>query len=157
MGSRGPKPEPKAIAQQKGYYRPSRHGDEIADKNTLRWVHNELPMPPEDLGERAKEVWMSLLSDAQRIKGYISTIDLPMFKEYCYVVGEMEYLKTQSISRTYTDANGVIRVDPLYNELNKMRKDFIRLSQEFGLSPSARTRISLKQADDIKKEDDYEL
>jgi P27 family predicted phage terminase small subunit len=80
--------------------------------------------------------------------GYISFIDLSMFKEYCYVYGEMEYLKEHTKGRTYTDDKGTIRLDPLYMELNKLRKDFIRLSQEFGFSPSARTRITLQNKPD---------
>ena len=54
----GIKRTPKAIAKQKGYYRPRRHSDEIADINGLDWVrHNNLPEAPLDLTEAAKEVW----------------------------------------------------------------------------------------------------
>ena len=158
MGKRGPTPQPKAIAEQKGLYRPSRHEDQIAEINSLRWVYNELPMPPDDLGPVASEVWTSILADAQKIKGYISTIDLRLFKEYCYLYGEMEFLKGETDGvRTYKDDNGVVRVNPLYTELNKIRKDFIRLSQEFGFSPSARTRIKLASEREEEIEDSYEL
>jgi P27 family predicted phage terminase small subunit len=81
---------------------------------------------------------------SHKIYGYISYIDLSLFKEYCYVAGEMEWLKENVKSRTYTDDKGTIKIDPLYNELNKIRKDYLRLCQEFGFSPSARTRIQLQ-------------
>jgi P27 family predicted phage terminase small subunit len=108
-------------------------------------VHNTIPTPPDDLTDKAKEIWNSQLMQAQKMYGYISFIDLPMFKEYCYVYGEMEWLKENTKGRKYTDEKGAIRIDPLYLELNKIRKEFIRLSQEFGFSPSARTRIQLEQ------------
>lgn len=145
MGKRGILPQPKAIAVQKGYYRPSKHSDEIADANSLDFVHEQIPTPPEDLNEQAKNIWNGQLMQAQKMYGYISYIDLSLFKEYCYVYAEMEWLKDNVKSRTYTDDKGTIRVDPLYTELNKLRKDFLRLSQEFGFSPSARTRIQLQQ------------
>ncbi len=145
MGRRGILPPPKAIAKQRGYYRPSKHGDQIAEVNVLDWVHQTIPTPPEDLTEVAKNVWNAQLLQAQKMYGYISLIDLALFKEYCYVYAEIEWLKENVKSRTYTDDKGTIRVEPLYTELNKLRKDFLRLSQEFGFSPSARTRIQLQQ------------
>ena len=148
MGTRGPAPPQKSLVVKKGYYQPSRHGDDIGDSDKLKFVHNELPTPPEDLSEKGKEIWITQLSQALKLYGYISFIDLSMFKEYCYVYGEMEYLKEHTKGRTYTDDKGTIRLDPLYMELNKLRKDFIRLSQEFGFSPSARTRITLQNKPD---------
>ena len=144
MGQRGPTPPPKAVTIKKGYYQPSRHDDQIADANALDWVHDTIPTPPEDLSDKAKEVWTSQLMQSHKIYGYISYIDLSLFKEYCYVAGEMEWLKENVKSRTYTDDKGTIKIDPLYNELNKIRKDYLRLCQEFGFSPSARTRIQLQ-------------
>ena len=145
MGKRGPSPQPIAVLKAKGTINVTRTKDEIADKNKLDWVHDTIPTPPDDLSDKAKEIWTSQLMQAQKMYGYISFIDLPMFKEYCYVYGEMEWLKENTKGRKYTDEKGAIRIDPLYLELNKIRKEFIRLGQEFGFSPSARTRIQLEQ------------
>ena len=145
MGKRGPSPQPIAVLKAKGTINVTRANDEIADANALDWVHDTIPTPPDDLTDKAKEIWNNQLMQAQKMWGYISFIDLSMFKEYCYVYGEMEWLKANTKNRTYTDDKGTIRIDPLYMELNKIRKEFIRLSQEFGFSPSARTRIQLEQ------------
>lgn len=145
MGKRGPSPQPIAVLKAKGTINVTRANDEIADANALDWVHDTIPTPPDDLSDKAKEMWNNQLMQAQKMWGYISFIDLSMFKEYCYVYGEMEWLKDNTKNRTYTDDKGTIRLDPLYMELNKIRKEFIRLSQEFGFSPSARTRIQLEQ------------
>ena len=158
MGDRGPKPQPEAIAKMKGLYRPSRHKDHIAaEGKSLEWVHNVIPSPPEDLSEFAKKVWTTQLAEAQKVFGYIGFIDLLLFTEYCYLVGEMEFLKNETFGqRTYTDDNGVKRINPLWSELNKLRKDFMRISQEFGFGPSSRTRVKLEQSVEIeKKKDEY--
>ena len=148
MGKRGPSPQPIAVLKAKGTINVTRANDQIADANELDWIYKKMPTPPDDLTENAKNIWNQQLLQAHKIYGYISFIDLPMFKEYCYVYSEMEYLKEHTKGRTYTDDKGTIRLDPLYMELNKLRKDFIRLSQEFGFSPSARTRITLQNKPD---------
>ena len=145
MGSRGPSPQPIAVLKAKGTINVTRANDQIADANALDWVHQNIPTPPDDLNDVAKNIWTQQLMQSQKLYGYISYIDLSLFKEYCYVYGEMEWLKANTKGRTYTDDKGAVKIDPLYNELNKIRKDFLRLSQEFGFSPSARTRIQLQQ------------
>ena len=144
MGTRGPSPQPIAVLKAKGTINVTRANDQIADANALDWVHQNIPTPPDDLNDVAKNIWTQQLMQSQKLYGYISYIDLSLFKEYCYVYGEMEWLKANTKGRTYTDDKGAVKIDPLYNELNKIRKDFLRLSQEFGFSPSARTRITLQ-------------
>jgi hypothetical protein len=72
----GRKRTPKAIAKQKGYYRPSRHSDAIADISGLDWVrYDTTPEAPTDLTEEAKRLWNYQLSQAANLEGYISAID----------------------------------------------------------------------------------
>ena len=154
MGRRGPKSQPAAIAKQKGYYRESRHGDELAKQSEgLEFVYNGIPTAPATLSEDGANLWNYQLMNAQKIYGYISFLDLKLFETYCYVYQEMEALKKESITRSYTDANGVIRLNPLYKQLTAYIKDFTRLSQLFGFDPSSRSNIKLEQKkEDIKDE-----
>lgn len=154
MGNRGPRPQPAVVAKEKGVYQPVRHEDQISEAGEkMDWVYNQLPPPPPpELNELAKDVWDSQLREAQKVFGYIGFIDLKLFAEYCYVCADMESLKDQCVERMYEDDNGVRRVNPLYQELNKLRKDFLRLSQEFGFSPSARTRVKLEQRNEKPKD-----
>ena len=87
----------------------------------------------------------------------MSWLDLGLLEEYCYVCQEMNELKELARDRTYLDRSGNVKINPLYQELNKLRKDYIRLAQEFGLSPSARTRVTLNQDPITQKEDEFEL
>ena len=153
MGRKGPTPQPIAVLKAKGTINVTRANDPIADTNALQWVHNEVPSPPEDLNDVAKKMWTQQLMQSQKLYGYISFIDLTLFKEYCYVYSELEWLKENTKGRFYLDDKGAKKIDPLYMELNKLRKDFLRLSQEFGFSPSARTRIQLQQ----KPEEDKDI
>ena len=150
MGSRGPKAQPTALLKAKGTGNITRmKEDAITNQGKeLEWVHNGIPDAPDYLNDGARQVWNQQLWEAQKLFGYISFIDLKVFSEYCYVCSEMDYLKEHSQQRTTTDENGVVRVNPLYVELNKLRKDFMRLSGEFGFTPSSRTRITLQQKDE---------
>jgi P27 family predicted phage terminase small subunit len=157
MGKRGPVKQPTAIIKAKGYFQPSRHTDELAENNKLRFVYNELPEPPNKLKKFGKDKWTAVLSEMSRVNGYVSWLDLGLLEEYCYVCQEMNELKELARDRTYLDRSGNVKINPLYQELNKLRKDYIRLAQEFGLSPSARTRVTLNQDPIIQKEDEFEL
>ena len=83
MGKRGPSPQPVAVLKAKGTINVTRANDQIADANELDWIYKKMPTPPDDLTENAKNIWNQQLLQAHKIYGYISFIDLPMFKEYC--------------------------------------------------------------------------
>ena len=149
----GRKRTPKAIAKQKGYYRPSRHSDAIADISGLDWVRSDTtPEAPEDLTDAAKEVWNYQLSQAANLEGYISAIDLRLFKEYCYLYGELRELEELIPNRLIIE-NGVRRVHPLYSEMQKLRKDFTTLGNVFGFSPLGRAKAKLTRLSRV--EDPY--
>ena len=157
MGKRGPTPMPTVIAKQKGNYRPSRHGDVVAKVDAIDFVYSNIPHPPAHLNNYAASIWNQQLMQAYKVYGYISFLDLKLFEQYCEVYGEIETIKYQNISRTFVDKSGNIRINPLYKELNMLRRDFQRLSAEFGFSPSARTRVPLQQQDNKGNEQEFEL
>ena len=159
MGKRGPVKQPTSIVKQKGYYQPSRYSDELESTEKLDFVFDEIPQPPETLSELAAVVWNQMLMQACRLYGYISFIDLKLFAEYCECWSELQGLTDlcRGNSIAYEDNNGVKRINPIYKERDDKRKLFIRLSQEFGFSPSARTRIKLEQKEAKAQEPEYEL
>jgi len=157
MGKRGPIRQPTAIIKAKGYFQPSRHTDELADTNKLRFIYNELPEPPKRLKKFGKDKWNALLFEMSRVNGYVSWLDLGMLEEYCYVCQEMDELKELARDRTYLDKAGNVKINPLYQELNKLRKDYIRLAQEFGITPSSRARVPLGKEPIQEQQEDFEL
>ena len=139
----GRKRTPKAIAKQKGYYRPSRHSDAIADIKGLDWLEQDhIPEAPTDLTEEAKRLWNYQLTQAANLEGYISAIDLRLFKVYCYLYVELREIEELIPNRLIIE-NGVRRVNPLYSEMQKLRKDFTTLSNVFGFSPLSRAKLKL--------------
>lgn len=145
----------------RGYYRPSRHGKDIADRKALAFVHNELPTPPEHLDEIAQDIWMSTLGQAMRLYGYISYIDLKLFEQYCEVYSELKFLNEVCKNTdmfVYND-KGVPSTHPIFKERKDKRNTFLRLTNEFGFSPSSRTKITLQDPPEEEEqgEDEFEL
>lgn len=156
MGERGFTKQPAAIAKLKGVYRKDRYKDDIADSNnSLDFVYNNIPMPPEYFDDLAIEMWNKTLLQASKINGYISFIDLSIFEEYCLCYSELKALHNLCMGSKiyYKDDNGVRRLNPIYTERDKKREHFLKLSREFGFTPSSRTRISLQQIDAPKKDE----
>ena len=124
--------------------------DAIADISGLDWVRSDTtPEAPEDLTDAAKEVWNYQLSQAANLEGYISAIDLTLFKEYCYLYGEMREVEELIPNRLIIE-KGVRRVHPLYSEMQKLRKDFITMGNLFGFSPISRAKLKLSKVRESK-------
>ncbi len=164
MGLRGPKKQPTAIIKGRDYYRPSVHKDEIADqKNALDFVHNKFPTPPEYFDEAAKDIWTTTLLQASKLYGYISFIDIKMFEQYCECYSELKHLTEQCKKRKkvyYKDKAGNMKIHPNFKARDDKRALFMRLAGEFGLTPSARTKITLTQQSDKdlpKQVDEFEI
>lgn len=156
---KGRKPIPKEIAKIRGYYRPNRHKDILAVSG-IDFVYGGIPEPPTNMRNYATKIWYEQLSQASKIDGYLAEIDLPLFEMYCNVYADL--METKDILKKepmqYKDANGVIRVNPLYNIQMALSKEFTTLSNEFGFSPSARTRIKLQPTKQQEQPtDDYQL
>ncbi len=164
MGRRGIKPQPLAELKKKDYYRPSRHDDQIAkidDGSGLNYVHNGLPLPPERFSDKAVDIWNETLGQAQKVQGYISFIDLKLFEQYCEVYAELTNLNEEckNTNMYYTDDKGNVKEHPIFRTRKEKRAMFIKISQEFGFSPSSRTRVVLEQTKDKPKpkEDDFTI
>ncbi len=154
---RGRKPVPKEIAKIRGYYRPGKHKDQLS-MSGLDFVYKDIPEPPEALNKWAKKMWTAQLEEAAKVNGYIAVIDLLTFEVYCSTYGNYMKLKELCISESYhyEDKKGVKRINPLFKECDRAKNTFIKLSAEFGFTPSARMRVKL-QASPSKdaEEEDY--
>ena len=159
MGKRGPIAQPIAVLKQKGTINITRAKDVKEIDQKLDFIYNSIPSPPDRMSDLGCEIWNSMLMQASKMYGYISFIDLKLFEEYCECWSELQSLnnKCRGNSISYEDKNGVKRINPIYKERDDKRKLFIRLSQEFGFSPSARTRIKLEQQKEEVQEPEYEL
>lgn len=159
MGKRGTKPQPVAVVKAKGHYRPSRHGSDVDETGSLKFVgQDNLPTPPEHFTEGQAEIWTKELYEIGRVYGWVGFVDLPMFEQWCLTYDECRKLadlcsKSDRIQET---EKGVI-MNPVFKDLREAQKLLTKLSAEFGLTPSSRRSVMLANKPDDKKEDSFEL
>ena len=157
MGGKGPTKQPTAIVKAKGYYRPSRYKDDVADSGALSFVYNEIPEPTERLNEVAKIIWVQDLTLANKVFGYISHLDLRVFEQYCITCSELYQLQQENIKGTFINDKGNITLNPMYKILEDKKKEYLMFCREFGFTPSSRSKITLDQAQPKVEEDNYGL
>ncbi|MCB9240010.1 MAG: phage terminase small subunit P27 family [Flavobacteriales bacterium] len=147
MGKRGIPPQPEAVARQKGYYRPSRHGQSNEHIGVNPISTQNIPQPPEDLGADAAVFWNRMIYEMSSLEGWITTLDLAAFGLMCESFAECKALKCswKKAGRTFTDRNGTIKPNPVYKMWQDQERQLKAWMQEFGITPSARTRINVIQ------------
>lgn len=140
MGRTGPKPIPTAIKKKKGTAKNSRL---LPDEYAPPPISN-LPKPPDHFNEYAKReyhyVGEKLLADKLLVD-----IDLSTFIMYCTEMGiyyeAQECLKKDGrvfkIKRT-----GYMQPHPMVSIGNTALKNAMSIGVNFGITPSARTKIS---------------
>jgi P27 family predicted phage terminase small subunit len=110
-----------------------------------------LPSPPPELTVDARAEWDRVAEELHRI-GILSGIDRAALAAYCqaygrWVVAERAIAKmaerdqlTDGLMIKTTNGNAV--QNPLVGTANKAMADLVRYAAEFGMTPSARSRIS---------------
>lgn len=150
MGKKkGPPAQPVALVKEKGYHRPSRHGNDIDDSNSLRFVEKpDLPMPPEDLNEQESVYWMQTLGEVVKLSGWVGYIDLPLFKIWCKQAALMDKIDKKCVTEEMIieDRNGNDKINPIFTMREKAIATFSKLCGQFGFDPSSRTGIKLHQS-----------
>jgi len=110
-----------------------------------------LPSPPDELCADARVEWQRVAGELHRI-GVLSGIDRAALAAYCqaygrWVVAERAIARmaerdqlTEGLMIKTTNGNAV--QNPLVGTANKAMADLVRYAAEFGMTPSARSRIS---------------
>lgn len=141
--------QPKAIAQMKGTYQPVRYEGTVANEE-VQFV-NTIPEPPMILtSEHARQYWYSVLSEAQHIYGWIAKIDLGMFTNLCVTYGmlceaQIKVQECQYNGFVDEDEKGKTSVSAVLKSYIALSDQFLKLSKEFGITPSARGTMKLAQ------------
>lgn len=138
MGRRGPSPTPTNLRLLQGETRPSR-------LNLNEPIPPEgLAEPPEFLSVEAVAVWESLAPTLTRM-GLLTLIDAHQFAVYCDAVAQYErasnlVAQTGLLIRGRKDATVKNPAMQLVRDLAQTIKSY---AQEFGLTPSARSMLSV--------------
>ena len=144
MGQRGPRPTPTAILKLRGstLVTPEREASE---------VHGPAGTPdrPEWLDDQAKAAWDELAPLLEGM-GVLTRIDGNALARYCRLWSRWRKMEAfiEEKGEMYplrTEDGGVkcFQQWPQVAIANKLAQQLTRLEQEFGLTPSARTRIHI--------------
>ena len=151
--TRGRKPKPTNLKVVSGTDRKDRT-NEAEPKPDL-----SLPTPPPHLSDDAKVEWGRVVDDLYRL-GILSELDRAGLAAYCQAYGrwvQAERALAKMAERDQVTAGLMIKTtsgnaiqNPLVGSANKAMADMMRYAAEFGMTPSARSRISAEGRDHPK-------
>lgn len=146
MGLRGPPPEPSDVKKAKGTYRADR-----AARNEVK-AKPGVPKCPAFLKGEARKEWARVVPQLEQL-GILSELDQGRLADYCAAHGlavdaTRKYSSRGKDGGLMVTINGSQRVkNPLIKIAQEARAQARLLAQEFGLTPSARSRISAPDKD----------
>ena len=151
--TRGRKPKPTNLKVVSGTDRKDRT-NEAEPKPDLA-----LPSPPTHLSDDAKVEWGRVCDDLYRL-GILSELDRAALAAYCQAYGrwvQAERALAKMAERDQATHGMIIKTqsgnaiqNPLVGAANKAMADMMRYAAEFGMTPSARSRISAEERDEPK-------
>lgn len=155
MGRRGPARTPTKVLKLRGTYRPGRHGLESDEPQFAPLT--TLPEPPGFLDDVAQYEWHRVGPDLIE-KQLLTTVDLAAFTAYCLNVARMVAAEKQ------VNVDGMVvpgprghRAHPCVLISRQCGAEVRKFAQEFGLTPSARTRVRPQQKPAKPKDDPWGL
>jgi P27 family predicted phage terminase small subunit len=144
MAQRGRKPKPTNLKVIQG-----NPGKRQLNKNEPR-PDPALPDPPEHLNEDAHAEWERVARGLYNM-GCLSVVDRGTLAAYCQAYGrwvqaeraiaEMAEKDPKTHGLMIKTAKGNIVQNPLVGTANKAKADMMRYASEFGMTPSARSRL----------------
>lgn len=123
-----------------------------------------LPSPPPELNDDARVEWNRVSDELHRI-GLLTGVDRAALAAYCQAFGRWmqaeraitEMAKRDSLTNglMIKTTNGNAIQNPLIGTANKSMSDMVRYAAEFGMTPSARSRIKAEAMRDSDPADKY--
>lgn len=153
MGRRGPPPVPRAILEARGSWRANANPDEPRpDIGEPDWPHW--------LDEDAYWIWEEMAPVLDRM-GVLTMADGNALGRYCRVLARYieadKFLQEHGDVWAVTDSNGNIKNYRQYPQVRLVRQladQLLVLEREFGLTPSARTRLVVERRGARNAEDE---
>lgn len=139
MTPRGRKPLPTSLKRLRGTFRADRAKGNEPD------VPTSIPEPPDWLSPDALTEWRRLAPQLAAA-GLLTKLDRAALASYCSAWGDLcEANRTlQQFGSTYVTEKGAIVLHPMLKVVERSRQALRAFAGEFGLSPSARTRVDAK-------------
>ena len=139
LGYRGPIPKPSVIEKAEG-----RPGHRPVNRTEPKPGQN-VPRCPEHLDERARKEWRRLVPILRGMK-VLTEADGMALANLCQTYSTLitAQKKLTELGILYKTPSGYIMQSPLLAVVNQCVDTVTKLSREFGLTPAARSRISVK-------------
>nr|WP_309501750.1 phage terminase small subunit P27 family [uncultured Roseovarius sp.] len=145
MAPRGPKTKPTKLKLLTGTARTHRLNPHEPQPDVAR------PDAPEHLTDAAREEWDRIVVDLVAL-GILTQLDRGALAAYCQAYGRWSAAEAALARMADRDAvtdglivktkSGNLIQNPLVGAANKAMADMVRYAAEFGLTPSARTRVA---------------
>jgi len=147
---KGGKPKPIEVHKAQGTYRTDRH---LPDSASLPVVA-AIPLPPVTLPKDVHDVWNHQAASMQQMR-ILTPADYRMLELYCnqFLIYRKAYEKFVSgplVEKLYGGDGTVKSVNPsvYLRIMNDAETRIIKMSEQLGFSPAARTRIAVRFSDD---------
>lgn len=151
MGARGPRPTPQKVLRLRGSWRGNLNPSEPK-------FPSGKPTCPDWLDDEAKSAWRQLVP-MLFTAGLLTKADRNALARYCQLHARWKKceLFIQKYGSTYPikDEKGAVKCFVQFPEVgiaNSLAKQLTRLEQEFGLTPSSRSRIQVEVKDVAESE-----
>ena len=142
MGKRGPRPTPTAVLKLRGSRRAELNRNEPKPEPGV-------PDPPEMLDEEGLAVWDQLVPQLDAM-GVLTRIYGLALSRYCVIwsqwVKATQFIQQNGTTYPIKDNDGKVKCFVQFPQVAIMHKTaqaLLRLEAEFGLTPSARTRLDM--------------
>jgi len=148
MGRRGPKPLPAAIKRLRGSRRTN---------NTEPTPATATPEPPEHLTPAALEEWNRITPELEAL-GLLAVIDLAALSVYCTAWArwtEAERKIRETGGEVVKSPSGYPILSPWLSVSRAAARQLEAFIKEFGLSPSARTRVHVETTKPSTQDNKY--
>jgi len=152
---RGKPQQPSAIAKLKGTYQKCRYEEGLDDK--MNFIYNTIPNPPDHLTKTGQKFWIEVLSQTQKVNGYLSFIDLGVFTVLCEIYEEMVSLQKSTGDLVIIHKNGSESINPRHRHLRELRRQYLEYCREFGFTPSSRGKIKIENLPNNPPEEEFIL
>lgn len=141
MGKRGFAPKPTRIEELQG-----RPGKRPVNRKEPQPAQGPMPRAPHWLSEEAKREWRRVARQLHAI-GLLTTLDGDALAMYCETLATWKRAEGQVRAKgeVVKTTNGNIIQNPYLAIANRAKRDALVLMREFGMTPSARTRISVEK------------
>ena len=141
----GPPPKPTAQKRLEGTHRKDREAPNALAFDPARDALD----PPADLKpEAARQCWRVVAKELHH-KSMLATVDLALLRAYCYQVSLMMEAEAEleangkTITITNKGGGSYATRSPWVAILSDATEKVSKIGQQFGFSPSSRTRISI--------------